>query len=147
MQVSQRQYFNENQLCLQRLAFIFNSAGWFFIQFFVLFFLMYLRIESIIFHVCISVTSDLTANVAFFLLLIRQTCLSVLSSVGVLFESPFEISSASDVLNTNFQYRDMYLFVLCIHLFTAESVNTGDQKISCFWGKYRVHDNNCIVRP
>lgn len=63
---------------------------------------MYLRIESIIFHVCISVTSDLTANVTFFLLLFLQTCLSVLSSVGVLIESPFEISSASGVLNTNF---------------------------------------------
>lgn len=33
MQVSQRQCFNENQLCLQRPAFIFNRAGCLVIQF------------------------------------------------------------------------------------------------------------------
>lgn len=54
------------------------------------------------FHVCISMTSDHTENVTFLLLLFLQTCLSVLSSVGILIESPFEISSASGVLNTNF---------------------------------------------
>lgn len=47
-------------------------------------------------------TSNDTANVTFFLLLILQMSPSVLSSVGVLIESPFEISSASGVLNKNF---------------------------------------------
>lgn len=85
MQVSQRQYFKGNQSYVCRDPLSSSTAQGVLCCFLEVFFLNPFKNRIDFFHVCcISVTSDHSANATFLLLLILQTCLSLLSSVGIL---------------------------------------------------------------